>query len=106
MLVQADGEQHRDPHETIIAHIGGRSVTVELTAHAIQRFAHRGITIADMIACLESPDYTDLPADPGCKHIGKDIQYGRTLEVIYAEIGKDLITVITAYRNSEGRRGA
>jgi len=88
-----------DPAKVIQAIVKGTTVTIEFLQHAASRMRERGISEADVVAVLDNPDDTGLPADEGRKRDRKNCGPGVALNVVYEEL-PDRLRIFSAYRSS------
>lgn len=87
----------------------GHAALLRFVTHARQSMTRRGVSEAEVIACLRQPDVRGLPVDepePSCnrKRWGRYDETGRRrLDVVFEEAADGtlhLVTVITVYRKS------
>lgn len=65
--------------------------------HAVQRMAERGVTEEQVIATLNFPDVTGLPADQGRGRVRKHYPPDASIDVIY-EADPTRIVVVSVLR--------
>jgi hypothetical protein len=67
---------------------------VEFTRHALDRMEQRGVSEADVLKTLDSPD-REIPSDvPGTVRVRRDKSARVSIDVVYA-LGRDRVGVIT-----------
>ncbi|HEY7154094.1 MAG TPA: DUF4258 domain-containing protein [Gemmataceae bacterium] len=93
-----------DPARVIRATIQGVEVTIEFIQHAIDRMNERNISEQDVIAVLDKPDATGLPADEGRQRDRKNAGALAAIDVVYQRSG-DCIRVFSTLRLTRRRSG-
>jgi hypothetical protein len=79
---------------------------VELTGHAVEQMAIRGLSDTDVLDTLRQPDEEGLPTEPGRKRVRRNKTTRMAVDVVYQEIGHHIrvITVIKITRRVRPRR--
>ncbi len=88
-----------DPARVIEATIQGTPVTVEFIQHATDRLRERGISEEEVIAVLDKPDETGLPAGEGRQRNRKYYGSSSALDVVYEPL-PDRLRIVSAYKKS------
>ena len=72
---------------------------IELTNHAQQRMASRGVTIDDIETALRKPTVKGLKTDTGKHRIRWQKNPRTTIDVVYV-MRKDSVAIISAWKNT------
>jgi hypothetical protein len=88
-----------DPARVVEATIKGTPITVEFIQHAIDRMNERSISEEDVIAVLDTPDATGLPADEGRQRDRKNCGPSSALNVVYERL-PDRLRIFSVYKSS------
>ena len=85
--------------ETIVSETVGSFQKVAFVPHALDRMKLRSITQEDVLTALRNPTIRGLPADVPHLRIAWKKTARKTLNVVYDEVGRDMLRVITVYWN-------
>lgn len=84
-------------HSTAIENGVGGTMRIEYTVHARLRMTTRGVTEAEVVTTIESPDAV-WPGEVGPEEIAVRHSVDRDIRVVYRELGADHVPIITVMK--------